>query len=72
MEEGSIQGGMGSAILEFYAQQGISSLTIKNLGIQDYFVEHGSVKEQRIEVGLTAENLVTEVKALMPRKRQRA
>lgn len=42
------------------------------MGIPDYFVEHGSVKEQREEVGLTAHNLIAEVKKLVPRKRQRA
>jgi 1-deoxy-D-xylulose-5-phosphate synthase len=72
MEEGSIQGGLGSAILEFYAAKGIYGLSVKNLGVPDYFVEHGSVKEQRQEVGLTALNLAIEVQALMPRKRQRA
>ncbi|MBP1989034.1 1-deoxy-D-xylulose-5-phosphate synthase [Paenibacillus eucommiae] len=72
MEEGSIQGGFGSAVLEFFAERGISALTIRNLGIADYFVEHGSVKEQRQEVGLTAQHLVAEVLALTPRKRQRA
>jgi 1-deoxy-D-xylulose-5-phosphate synthase len=72
MEESSIEGGMGSAVLEFYARNKIVGLTIKNLGIPDYFVEHGSVNEQRQEVGLTAQNLAVEVKALMPFKRQRA
>jgi 1-deoxy-D-xylulose-5-phosphate synthase len=72
MEESSIEGGFGSAVLEYYARQGIFGLTIKNLGVPDYFVEHGSVKEQRQEVGLTSQNLVAEVQALMPRKRQRA
>jgi 1-deoxy-D-xylulose-5-phosphate synthase len=72
MEESSIEGGMGSAVLEFYARHKIVGLTIKNLGIPDYFVEHGSVKEQRQEVGLTAQNLAAEVKVLMPLKRQRA
>ncbi|MCD1260693.1 1-deoxy-D-xylulose-5-phosphate synthase [Paenibacillus athensensis] len=72
MEEGSIQGGMGSAVLEFFAAQSVFGLEIKQLGVPDYFVEHGSVKEQRQEVGLTAHNLAAEVQALMPRKRQRA
>jgi 1-deoxy-D-xylulose-5-phosphate synthase len=46
------------------------------MGIPDYFVEHGSVKEQRKEVGLTAENLAAQVTELLqaanPPKRQRA
>ncbi len=72
MEEGSIQGGMGSAILEFYAENGFYGLQIKNMGVPDYFVEHGSVKEQRQEVGLTAQQAAAEIQAMMPRKRQRA
>nr|WP_275983784.1 1-deoxy-D-xylulose-5-phosphate synthase [Paenibacillus hamazuiensis] len=73
IEEGSVQGGFGSAVLEFYSQQNLlSQLTVKTVGIPDYFVEHGSVAEQRQEVGLTAERIVTEVRALLPRRRQRA
>ncbi|MBD0380713.1 1-deoxy-D-xylulose-5-phosphate synthase [Paenibacillus sedimenti] len=72
MEEGSIQGGLGSAVMEFFAGKGIIGLPVKVLGVPDYFVEHGSVSEQREEVGLTMQNLIAEVKKLMPRKRQRA
>ncbi|SFK93660.1 1-deoxy-D-xylulose-5-phosphate synthase [Paenibacillus sp. 1_12] len=72
LEEGAQMGGFGSGVLEFYANQNRHGLQIKILGVPDYFVEHGSVKEQRQEVGLTAERLVSEVKALMPRKRQHA
>jgi 1-deoxy-D-xylulose-5-phosphate synthase len=72
LEEGTTLGGFGSGVLEFYANQNRHGLQIKILGVPDYFVEHGSVKEQRQEVGLTAERLVSEVKALMPRKRQHA
>ncbi|MEW9699124.1 1-deoxy-D-xylulose-5-phosphate synthase [Paenibacillus sp. SI8] len=72
MEEGSIQGGFGSAVMEFYAAKNVVGLPIKVLGIPDYFVEHGSVAQQREEVGLTVQNLIAEVKKLMPLKRQRA
>ncbi|KRF12092.1 1-deoxy-D-xylulose-5-phosphate synthase [Paenibacillus sp. Soil787] len=72
MEEGAIQGGLGSSIMEFYAAKGVVGLNVQIMGIPDYFVEHGSVKEQLEEVGLTAQNLIAEVKKLVPRKRQRA
>ncbi|TBL79868.1 1-deoxy-D-xylulose-5-phosphate synthase [Paenibacillus thalictri] len=72
MEEGAVLGGFGSSVLEFYSLHGITDMNVRLLGIGDYFVEHGSVKEQRQEVGLTAERLMTEVRALLPRKRQRA
>lgn len=74
LEEGATAGGMGSAILEFYAQHNVFGLQIKPIGVPDYFVEHGSIKEQRLEVGLTAEHVAAELQAMMmaPRKRQRA
>ncbi|MVP00148.1 1-deoxy-D-xylulose-5-phosphate synthase [Paenibacillus lutrae] len=72
MEEGAEMGGFGSSVLEFYARQGIDGMRIRVMGVQDYFVEHGSIKEQRQEVGLTAEHLATQVKSLLPRKRQHA
>jgi 1-deoxy-D-xylulose-5-phosphate synthase len=76
LEEGALLGGMGSAVLEFFAQQHIVGMHIRTMGIPDYFVEHGSIKDQRKEVGLTAENVVSQMTELlqsaMPRKRQRA
>ncbi|RUT36163.1 1-deoxy-D-xylulose-5-phosphate synthase [Paenibacillus zeisoli] len=64
IEESSIAGGLGSAILEFYAQQGISGLDIRLMGVPDKFIEHGSIKEQCQEVGLTVEALTQQVQKL--------
>ncbi|WP_442951587.1 1-deoxy-D-xylulose-5-phosphate synthase [Paenibacillus sp. GYB004] len=72
LEEGTVKGGFGSAVLEFYAERDIYGVRVKPVGIPDYFVEHGSPKEQRQEVGLTPERIVTELKTMLPRKRQRA
>lgn len=72
LEEGTQLGGFGAGVLEYYSTQDIFGLHIKIIGIPDYFVEHGSVPEQRREVGLTVERLVSEVQTLVPRKRQRA
>lgn len=72
IEEGSLLGGMGSAVLEFYAQHKVYGLQVKNMGIPDYFVEHGSIKEQLREVGLTMDQLVEQIQFMIPRKRQRA
>jgi 1-deoxy-D-xylulose-5-phosphate synthase len=72
LEETSEMGGFGSSVLEFYASRGIYNLRVKPIGIPDYFVEHGSIKEQRIEVGLDVERIITEVKNLIPEQRQRA
>jgi 1-deoxy-D-xylulose-5-phosphate synthase len=72
LEEGAELGGFGSAVLEFYSGRDIHGMNVKLMGIPDYYVEHGSVKEQRAETGLTAENVATQIKALMPAIRQRA
>lgn len=76
IEEGALLGGFGAAVLEYYARESVDGLHVRTMGIPDYFVEHGSVKEQRKEVGLTAENLAAQVTELLqaanPPKRQRA
>jgi 1-deoxy-D-xylulose-5-phosphate synthase len=72
MEEAALLGGFGSAVLEFYAKKEITGVQVKCLGVPDYYVEHGSIPEQRAEVGLTVEKLIEQVKLIMPRKRQRA
>lgn len=65
MEEACAMGSFGSAVAEFYAEHRIYHMQITPLGIPDYFVEHGSIKEQREEVGLTSERLVGEVKTML-------
>src|SRR5690606_26228769 len=72
MEEGTVMGGLGSAVLEFYALRGIDHMHVRLLGVPDAFIEHGSIQEQRAEVGLTAERVMLEVNQMLPRQRQRA
>ncbi|WP_409346455.1 1-deoxy-D-xylulose-5-phosphate synthase [Paenibacillus sp. MBLB4367] len=72
IEEGAVLGGLGSAVLEYYSLNQIDGMQIRIMGVPDYFVEHGSFKEQRAEVGLTIENIAAQALSLMPRKRQRA
>ncbi len=47
IEESSIAGGFGSAVLESLTEMGLSSVRVRNIGIPDLFVEHGSQKELR-------------------------
>lgn len=63
IEEASQAGSLGSAILEFYAEHGLSGLDIGLIGVPDRFIEHGSIKDQLEEVGLTADNVVHKVLA---------
>jgi 1-deoxy-D-xylulose-5-phosphate synthase len=45
VEDGTVEGGFGSAVLEFMAQHGYKN-DIKILGIPDLIVEHGTPKER--------------------------
>jgi 1-deoxy-D-xylulose-5-phosphate synthase len=56
VEDGTVKGGFGSAILEFMAENNYSS-HVKILGIPDAIVEHGSPKELYNEVGIDANHI---------------
>ncbi|MGY8909971.1 MAG: 1-deoxy-D-xylulose-5-phosphate synthase [Flavobacteriales bacterium] len=57
IEDGVIQGGFGSSILEFVAQKNYKN-KINILGIPDTFIEHGNVMELQKEIGLDVKNLI--------------
>ena len=44
VEDGVISGGLGSAVLEYFAEKGYTA-HVTRLGVNDQFVEHGSTKE---------------------------
>ncbi|AUC85897.1 1-deoxy-D-xylulose-5-phosphate synthase [Polaribacter sp. ALD11] len=56
VEDGTIKGGFGTAILEF-ASENEYLHKIKTIGIPDNFIEHGSVSQLQNKIGLDAENL---------------
>jgi 1-deoxy-D-xylulose-5-phosphate synthase len=45
IEEGTVSGGFGSAVLEFASREGVTGAKIKCLGLPDTFIEHGSREE---------------------------
>lgn len=45
IENGSIEGGMGSAVLEFFADNDYNNLCVHRLGIGDEFISHGATKD---------------------------
>ncbi|WNH14241.1 1-deoxy-D-xylulose-5-phosphate synthase [Thalassobellus suaedae] len=57
VEDNSIKGGFGSAVLEFAAEHNYKN-TIKTLGIPDKFIEHGKVSELQKLIGLDVESLI--------------
>ena len=56
IEDGVLKGGMGSAILEFLADQGYTP-TVRRIGIPDRFIQHGTPKELYQICGMDAENI---------------
>jgi 1-deoxy-D-xylulose-5-phosphate synthase len=57
VEDGCIQGGMGSAVLEFMADNGYQA-SVKRLGIPDRYIEHGTQDELYAECGYDADAIV--------------
>ncbi|MDB4868195.1 MAG: dxs [Cohnella sp.] len=72
LEEGSELGGLGGAVLELYARHEIRNVPVRISGVPDVFVEHASIKEQRQETGLNAEDVAHQLRLAAVRKRQRA
>lgn len=54
VEDGVIDGGLGSAVIEFMNDNGYS-VHVDRVGIPDQFVEHGTVEELRHLIGMDAE-----------------
>ncbi|MCP3738541.1 1-deoxy-D-xylulose-5-phosphate synthase [Rossellomorea sp. BNER] len=72
IEEAVLQGGFGSAVLEFAQEKGYKNLVMDRMGIPDCFIEHGSVKELLKEIGLTTENVIDKIQTMTPKKQKRA
>jgi 1-deoxy-D-xylulose-5-phosphate synthase len=58
VEDNTIKGGFGSAVLEFASENNYKT-NIKTLGIPDAFVEHGKVSELQNILGLDAVSLAS-------------
>ncbi len=59
VEDGTVIGGLGSAVLEFLSQHGYSA-TLRRLGVPDRFIEQGTVEELHRECGFDAEGIYRE------------
>lgn len=72
IEEAVLQGGFGSAVIEFAHDHGYHGAIIDRMGIPDRFIEHGGVSQLLEEVGLTTEHVMERICLLTPKKRKRA
>ena len=64
VEDGTVMGGMGSAILEFMNEKGYKA-DVRIMGIPDRLVEHGSPKELYNEIGIDAHHIAEQLRAMV-------
>lgn len=57
LEESALQGGFGSAVLEFYNENNLQ-VNVHRIGIPDIFIEHGEVKQLLEEIHITTDDIV--------------
>ncbi|HNP22436.1 MAG TPA: 1-deoxy-D-xylulose-5-phosphate synthase [Panacibacter sp.] len=69
VEDGTIVGGFGSAVLEFMNSNNYSA-DVKMLGIPDRIVEHGTLKELHRECGYDAQAISDAVRIIIKEKTQ--
>ncbi len=65
IEENALEGGFGSAVMEFYEQNGISDVRLKRLGIPDRFIEHGPREILLRKIGLDTEGIAKGVRRFL-------
>jgi 1-deoxy-D-xylulose-5-phosphate synthase len=63
VEDGCLQGGFGSAVLEFLADHG-QHIAVRRLGIPDRVVEHGSQDQLYKECGFDADGIAQAVREM--------
>jgi len=68
IEENSLAGGFGSAVLECLSDSGMTSVKVCRLGLPDRFVEHGSQKTLRRLVNLDVPSIVKAVRSMIKSK----
>jgi 1-deoxy-D-xylulose-5-phosphate synthase len=71
VEDHAIAGGFGSAVLEFLAEEGITGLHVRCLGVPDRFIPHGTQDELRKLCGFDREGITQAALQMMRLGRKR-
>ena len=69
VEEGSLAGGFGSALMERVQQLGIANVDFHRIGIPDEYVHHGAQDVLRAQYDLDAKGIARRVRAFVGEKR---
>ena len=67
VENGVVNGGFGSAVLEFMADNGYTP-QIRRIGIPDCFIEHGTIPELYHQCGMDSEGISEQIKDILTQK----
>lgn len=67
LENGVISGGLGSAVLEYFADHGKSPRVVR-LGLPDAFIEHGSIDDLNHLCGIDTEGIAESILKLLTDK----
>ncbi|UCC57261.1 MAG: 1-deoxy-D-xylulose-5-phosphate synthase [Gammaproteobacteria bacterium] len=65
VEENAVAGGAGAAVNELLAEQGVV-IPVRNLGIPDQFIPHGSHAQQLAQCGIDAAGIEKTITAALP------
>ncbi len=71
LEEAALQGGFGSAVLEFFHDNDYHNMQVSRMGIPDYYIEHGGVGQLLEEIGLTVNRVTEQIQAMLPRQQKK-
>jgi 1-deoxy-D-xylulose-5-phosphate synthase len=66
VEENTLNGGFGSSVAGLLQKSGVSPIQLKNIGLPDEFIDHGSQAILRSTYGLDATGIARQVLALFP------
>jgi 1-deoxy-D-xylulose-5-phosphate synthase len=65
VEENTLMGGFGSAVLELFAERGIGGTAVRRLGIPDEFAQHATQRELRRLYGIDAEGIAAAARGML-------
>jgi 1-deoxy-D-xylulose-5-phosphate synthase len=71
VEENVLSGGFGSSVARLLQESGHSDVQVKNIGVPDIFVEHGTQAGLRSKYGLDAGGIAGEILTLFPKSAQK-
>ncbi len=72
VEENTLMGGFGSAVLELLAERGLDGVAVRRLGIPDEFAQHATQKELRRLYGIDAEGIAAAVREMLADEKPQA